>query len=176
MIQSKLSHTTDSDVVSTSTDSLTASLLCPLGKMRMSLPCRGTKCAHIQCFDAPVYLEMNSKRESWKCPVCNMSLPYEMLVVDRLFSNILDSPTSQRVSQVRFDASGRWTALQGAAAAAAEEECLSTPVKQRDVDVTAIVDLTSSPTSSTATTVSVASPIRDSAPHQNPSDDVIIIV
>ena len=58
----------------------------------------------------------------------------------------------------------------------APEECLSTPVKQRDVDVTAIVDLTSSPTSSTATTVSVASPVRDSAPHQNPSDDIIIIV
>ena len=44
------------------TTSCKVTLACPLGKMRMSLPCRATSCDHLQCFDAALYLQMNEKK------------------------------------------------------------------------------------------------------------------
>jgi hypothetical protein len=44
------------------TTSCKVTLACPLGKMRMNLPCRATTCDHLQCFDAALYLMMNEKK------------------------------------------------------------------------------------------------------------------
>jgi hypothetical protein len=44
------------------TTSCKVTLACPLGKMRMNLPCRATTCDHLQCFDAALYLQMNEKK------------------------------------------------------------------------------------------------------------------
>uniref|UniRef100_A0A2K6EIG5 E3 SUMO-protein ligase PIAS4 n=1 Tax=Propithecus coquereli TaxID=379532 RepID=A0A2K6EIG5_PROCO len=40
-----------------------------LVKMRLSVPCRAETCAHLQCFDAVFYLQMNEKKPTWMCPV-----------------------------------------------------------------------------------------------------------
>lgn len=60
------------------------SLTCPLGKMRMSTPCRASTCNHLQCFDAMTYLQMNERKPTWMCPVCDKSAIYDNLTIDGL--------------------------------------------------------------------------------------------
>uniref|UniRef100_A0A8K9X461 Protein inhibitor of activated STAT, 4b n=1 Tax=Oncorhynchus mykiss TaxID=8022 RepID=A0A8K9X461_ONCMY len=72
-IQEKLRFNPECEVTTTG---LQVSLICPLGKMRLSVPCRGRKCGHLQCFDGTLYLQMNEKRPTWTCPVCHKLVPY----------------------------------------------------------------------------------------------------
>merc|ERR1712218_754421 len=65
------------------TTSCKVSLACPLGKMRMSFPCRASTCDHLQCFDAQLYLMMNEKKPKWVCPVCNKAAYYENLLIGK---------------------------------------------------------------------------------------------
>lgn len=58
LINEKLSRDPDSEIATTS---LKVSLLCPLGKMRMTVPVRPITCTHMQCFDAMLFLQMNEK-------------------------------------------------------------------------------------------------------------------
>ncbi|CAB4069518.1 unnamed protein product [Lepeophtheirus salmonis] len=44
------------------TECLRVSVACPLGKMRMTLPCRPSTCGHLQCFDASLFLQMNERK------------------------------------------------------------------------------------------------------------------
>lgn len=53
-----------------------------LVKMRLSVPCRAETCAHLQCFDAVFYLQMNEKKPTWMCPVCDKPAPYDQLIID----------------------------------------------------------------------------------------------
>merc|ERR1719447_2006237 len=55
LIKDKLSDK-DNEIATTSCK---VSLACPLGKMRMTTPCRSSTCDHLQCFDASLYLMMN---------------------------------------------------------------------------------------------------------------------
>ena len=52
------------------------------GKMRMTIPCRPSTCDHLQCFDATLYIQMNEKKPTWVCPVCDKKAPYEHLIID----------------------------------------------------------------------------------------------
>lgn len=54
-------------------ENLQMSLVCPIAKRRIQVPCRGAHCQHIQCFDAYAYLALNegTLHPSWRCPVCN---------------------------------------------------------------------------------------------------------
>lgn len=61
---------------------LTTALLPQLVKMRLSVPCRAETCAHLQCFDAVFYLQMNEKKPTWMCPVCDKPAPYDQLIID----------------------------------------------------------------------------------------------
>uniref|UniRef100_UPI00398E79C6 E3 SUMO-protein ligase PIAS3-like n=1 Tax=Pristiophorus japonicus TaxID=55135 RepID=UPI00398E79C6 len=74
LIKEKLTADPDSEIATTS---LRVSLICPLGKMRLSVPCRAVTCTHLQCFDAALYLQMNEKKATWVCPVCDKKAPYE---------------------------------------------------------------------------------------------------
>ncbi|XP_077554156.1 E3 SUMO-protein ligase gei-17-like [Haemaphysalis longicornis] len=58
---------------------LQVSLLCPLSRKRMKVPCRGVHCRHVQCFDAYAYLAANEStmKPFWRCPVCDLALPVE---------------------------------------------------------------------------------------------------
>ncbi|KAF7988687.1 hypothetical protein HCN44_001260 [Aphidius gifuensis] len=88
LIKEKLNEDADSEIATTS---LRVSLACPLGKMRMSTPCRATTCMHLQCFDASLYLQMNERKPTWNCPVCDKSALYDNLVIDGYFQDVLTS-------------------------------------------------------------------------------------
>ena len=87
VIKDKLSDK-DNEIATTSCK---VTLACPLGKMRMTTPCRASTCDHLQCFDANLYLQMNEKRPKWVCPVCNKAALYENLLIDGYFSDVLNS-------------------------------------------------------------------------------------
>ena len=94
------------------TTSLKVSLVCPLGKMRMQLPCRATTCSHLQCFDASLFLQMNERKPTWVCPVCDKSILYDQLAIDGYFSDILNSPLLPAdVMEVQLNVDGTWTVL-----------------------------------------------------------------
>lgn len=50
--------------------------------MRLTIPCRALTCSHLQCFDATLYIQMNEKKPTWVCPVCDKKAPYEHLIID----------------------------------------------------------------------------------------------
>ncbi|XP_072943055.1 E3 SUMO-protein ligase PIAS3 isoform X2 [Epargyreus clarus] len=108
LIKEKLSEDYDSEIATTS---LRVSLMCPLGKMRMSCPCRPANCPHLQCFDASLFLQMNERKPTWLCPVCDRPAPYDSLVVDGYFQEVL---TSSRLSgdcnEIQLHADGNWSA------------------------------------------------------------------
>ncbi|XP_076341670.1 E3 SUMO-protein ligase PIAS1-like isoform X2 [Tachypleus tridentatus] len=79
MIKQKLQHDPDLEIATTS---LRGSLLCPLGKMRMDIPCRSITCSHLQCIDASLYLQMNEKKPTWICPVCDKDAVFRCLMID----------------------------------------------------------------------------------------------
>lgn len=62
--------------------------------MRLSVPCRAETCAHLQCFDAVFYLQMNEKKPTWMCPVCDKPAPYDQLIIDGWVSGL--SPSLRR--------------------------------------------------------------------------------
>ena len=47
-----------------STTSLRASLMCPISHMKMTYPCIGKNCTHVQCVDALTMLQMNEKMKT----------------------------------------------------------------------------------------------------------------
>ncbi|XP_049274966.1 E3 SUMO-protein ligase PIAS1 isoform X2 [Rhipicephalus sanguineus] len=85
-----------------------ASLTCPLSKKRMTVPCRALGCKHIQCFDAPSYLQVNEAQPTWMCPVCGRRAEFSSLVVDQLFMQIVEEAPAACVSVV-FRKDGSWT-------------------------------------------------------------------
>merc|ERR1712018_584886 len=87
VIKDKLSDK-DNEIATTSCK---VTLACPLGKMRMTFPCRASTCDHLQCFDASLYLMMNEKKPKWVCPVCNKPALYENLLIDGYFTDVLTS-------------------------------------------------------------------------------------
>lgn len=103
LIKEKLTADPDSEVATTS---LRVSLMCPLGKMRLTVPCRAVTCSHLQCFDAALYLQMNEKKPSWICPVCDKKATYESLIIDGLFLEILNDCTD--VDEIKFQEDGTW--------------------------------------------------------------------
>ncbi|XP_076857206.1 E3 SUMO-protein ligase PIAS2 isoform X2 [Brachyhypopomus gauderio] len=103
LIKEKLTADPDSEIATTS---LRVSLMCPLGKMRLTVPCRALTCSHLQCFDAALYLQMNEKKPTWICPVCDKKATYESLIIDGLFMEILNDCTD--VDEIKFLEDGTW--------------------------------------------------------------------
>ncbi|XP_020627010.1 E3 SUMO-protein ligase PIAS3-like isoform X3 [Orbicella faveolata] len=103
LIKEKLAHDPDSEVATTS---LRVSLLCPLGKTRMTLPCRAITCNHLQCFDAALYLQMNERKTTWICPVCDQKATFGKLVLDGLFKEILEAAAN--CNEISFHEDGSW--------------------------------------------------------------------
>ncbi|NXX10765.1 PIAS2 ligase, partial [Podargus strigoides] len=103
LIKEKLTADPDSEIATTS---LQVSLMCPLGKMRLTIPCRAVTCTHLQCFDAALYLQMNEKKLTWICPVCDKKAAYESLILDGLFMEILNECSD--VDEIKFQEDGSW--------------------------------------------------------------------
>ncbi|KAJ0056467.1 hypothetical protein NL108_008058, partial [Boleophthalmus pectinirostris] len=106
LIKEKLTADPDSEIATTS---LRVSLLCPLGKMRLTVPCRALTCSHLQCFDATLYLQMNEKKPTWVCPVCDKKAPYGHLIIDGLFVEILNNCTD--CDEIQFKEDGSWAPM-----------------------------------------------------------------
>ncbi|XP_022520941.2 E3 SUMO-protein ligase PIAS1 [Astyanax mexicanus] len=106
LIKEKLTADPDSEIATTS---LRVSLLCPLGKMRLMIPCRAVTCSHLQCFDATLYIQMNEKKPTWVCPVCDKKAPYEHLIIDGLFMEILNSCVD--CDEIQFKEDGSWAPM-----------------------------------------------------------------
>ncbi|KAK3505109.1 PINIT domain-containing protein [Neurospora crassa] len=94
----------DPDVVATSQ---VLSLKCPLSYMRLSKPCRGLNCGHIQCFDATSYLQLQEQGPQWLCPICSKSVPFDQLAMDEYAQGILEA-TPKSVEQVTIEPTGKW--------------------------------------------------------------------
>ncbi|XP_045527807.1 E3 SUMO-protein ligase PIAS3 isoform X1 [Pieris brassicae] len=108
LIKEKLAEDYDNEIATTS---LRVSLMCPLGKMRMSCPCRPANCPHLQCFDASLFLQMNERKPTWLCPVCDRPAPYDSLVVDGYFQEVLTSPRlATDCNEIQLLADGSWSA------------------------------------------------------------------
>lgn len=90
------------------TTNLQSSLNCPLGKMRMTMPCKSSQCQHIPCFDALCYLQMNERKESWICPICYKPAYYCDLMIDGFFMDILAN-SAQNVTEVTLNLDGSWS-------------------------------------------------------------------
>ncbi|KAJ7427683.1 E3 SUMO-protein ligase PIAS2 [Willisornis vidua] len=103
LIKEKLTADPDSEIAPTS---LRVSLMCPLGKVRLTIPCRAVTCTHLQCFDAALYLQMNEKKPTWICPVCDKKATYESLILDGLFMEILNKCSD--VDEIKFQEDGSW--------------------------------------------------------------------
>ncbi len=97
----------DDDEVATT--SLKVSVSCPLGKMRMQVPCRPSKCNHLQCFDASLFLQMNERKPTWNCPVCDAKAPYDQLLIDGYFQEVLQSKDLSRdENDIILEKDGTW--------------------------------------------------------------------
>ena len=92
-----------------SATSYRVSLLCPLGKVKMNYPCRAKSCSHLQCFDAELYLQMNEKKSTWICPICDKSSQFADLILDDLFTEILQQ--SKGFEEIEFDQDGSWYSI-----------------------------------------------------------------
>ncbi|KAL3867156.1 hypothetical protein ACJMK2_044379 [Sinanodonta woodiana] len=150
LIKEKLTHDPDSEVATTS---LRVSLMCPLGKMRIQIPCRAGTCSHLQTFDAMTFLMMNEKKPTWMCPVCDRPAPFHKLIIDGLFVEICRQETE--ANEIQFTDDGSWSPLRqskeshlisspsrsssSAAAAADVVDCSGSPNKKPKMEV---IDLT----------------------------------
>ncbi|XP_076149258.1 E3 SUMO-protein ligase PIAS4b [Alosa pseudoharengus] len=103
-IREKMLTGQDSEVATTG---LRVSLLCPLVKTRLRVPCRGLACAHLQCFDALTYLEFNRQKPTWLCPVCDRHASFSHLRIDGLLSSILVT-AEESVEEIEFLEDGSW--------------------------------------------------------------------
>lgn len=109
LIKEKLNEDADSEIATTS---LRVSLACPLGKMRMSTPCRASTCSHLQCFDASLFLLMNERKPTWSCPVCDKAALYDHLVIDGYFQEVLISnKLLSDVNEIQLLQDGSWENL-----------------------------------------------------------------
>ncbi|XP_047492036.1 uncharacterized protein LOC125041242 [Penaeus chinensis] len=87
-VKEKLSQDTSLEEIAPTT--LQCSLLCPLGRTRLKLPCRAWTCKHLQCFDAATYIQMNEQKPKWCCPVCREPAQYKNLHIEGYFLNVLE--------------------------------------------------------------------------------------
>ncbi|KAI1096461.1 zf-MIZ-domain-containing protein [Rostrohypoxylon terebratum] len=94
----------DPDIVATSQ---VLSLLCPLTYMKLKIPCRGTSCNHIQCFDANSFMQLQEQGPTWSCPICYKPVLFEALAIDEYVEEVLKN-TSESLHQVTIEPDGQW--------------------------------------------------------------------
>jgi len=91
------------------TTNLKVTVACPLGKMRMTIPCRPSTCDHLQCFDAMLFLQMNERKPTWQCPVCDKPAMYDSLMVDGYFLDVIKDPLlPSEENEIILNQDGSW--------------------------------------------------------------------
>lgn len=74
---------------------------------RLSVPARGIDCKHLNCFDLYSYLEANSDKNIWTCPICQKFTRIDMLQVDQYLWSICNELRGD-IDEIIFDASGSY--------------------------------------------------------------------
>ncbi|NXM07719.1 PIAS4 ligase, partial [Tyrannus savana] len=118
LVKEKLRLDPDSEIATTG---VRVSLICPLVKMRLSVPCRAETCAHLQCFDAVFYLQMNEKKPTWMCPVCDKPAPYDQLIIDGLLSKILTE--CEDADEIEYLVDGSWCPIRAEKERSCSPQC-----------------------------------------------------
>ncbi|KAI7363258.1 hypothetical protein KC354_g6633 [Hortaea werneckii] len=97
----------DPDIEATSTR---MSLKDPISTVRISLPVRSTVCTHMQCFDGTMFLEMMEQAPLWNCPICNKTVSFQSLCIDKYFQDILHN-TPGSIEKVDVEPNGEWKVI-----------------------------------------------------------------
>ncbi|KAJ3424380.1 zinc finger miz domain-containing protein [Anaeramoeba flamelloides] len=88
--------------------SLIISLQCSLSGKTISIPSRGRKCQHLQCFDLEEFLINSEERNNLVCPCCNQPISYSDLIVDGLLQDILKKEKILTTQKIRIFSDGKW--------------------------------------------------------------------
>ncbi|KAL6986318.1 hypothetical protein U1Q18_019685 [Sarracenia purpurea var. burkii] len=75
---------------------------------RIKTPVKGHSCKHLQCFDFDNFVDINSRRPSWRCPHCNQCICYVDIRVDQ---NMVLKEVGENVVDVIISADGSWKAV-----------------------------------------------------------------
>ncbi|KAK2664162.1 hypothetical protein Ddye_002736 [Dipteronia dyeriana] len=86
------------------------SISCPISYTRIRTPVKGHSCKHLQCFDFSNFVEINSRRPSWRCPHCNQHVCYTDIRVDQNMVKVLRE-VGENVTDVIISADGSWRAV-----------------------------------------------------------------
>ncbi|KAF5460619.1 hypothetical protein F2P56_020476 [Juglans regia] len=86
------------------------SLHCPISYTRIKTPVKGRSCRHLQCFDFDNFVDINSRRPSWRCPHCNQHVCYEEIHIDQNMVKVLRE-VGENVDEVIISADGSWKAV-----------------------------------------------------------------
>ncbi|KAF2313366.1 hypothetical protein GH714_010579 [Hevea brasiliensis] len=84
------------------------SLNCPISYTRIRTPVKGHTCKHLQCCDFSNFVDINSRRPSWRCPHCNQHVCYTDIRVDQ---NMVLKEVAENVVDVIISADGSWQAI-----------------------------------------------------------------
>ncbi|CAH0551487.1 unnamed protein product [Brassicogethes aeneus] len=169
LIKEKLTDDGDCEIATTS---LKVSLMCPLGKMRMTTPCRAITCTHLQCFDASLFLQMNERKPTWSCPVCDKPALYDNLVIDGYFMEVLQSGLLPNdVNEIQLLKDGSWSVQ------AAEKKPQIQAVKTQSIDdsieiIEDGIEIVSA-SSSTLEKLKKEEPVEKKEPTELPKKDVV---
>ncbi|CAN4077393.1 unnamed protein product [Withania somnifera] len=88
------------------------SLNCPISFRRIKTPAKGHSCKHLQCFDFNNYIDINSRRPSWRCPHCNQHVCFTDIRIDQDMVKVLKE-VSEDVTDVMISSDGSWKAIMG---------------------------------------------------------------
>ncbi|XP_019052072.1 PREDICTED: E4 SUMO-protein ligase PIAL1-like isoform X2 [Nelumbo nucifera] len=83
------------------------SLNCPISRTRIKTPVKGHLCKHHQCFDYDNFMEINSRRPSWRCPHCNQTVCCTDIRIDQNMVKVLRE-VAEGVADVIIAADGSW--------------------------------------------------------------------
>ncbi|KAK1080454.1 E3 SUMO-protein ligase pli1, partial [Friedmanniomyces endolithicus] len=97
----------DPDIEATSTR---MSLKDPVSTIRITLPVRSTVCTHTQCFDGAMFMQLVEQAPQWNCPVCNKTVTFQSLCVDKYFEDILNR-TPKSIEKVDVEPDGKWKVI-----------------------------------------------------------------
>ncbi|KAL8235834.1 hypothetical protein R6Q59_016915 [Mikania micrantha] len=87
------------------------SLYCPVSHHRIKTPVKGHLCKHSQCFDYDYFMEVNSIKPTWKCPLCDNPVCNQDIRVDQDFLKILNE-AAKDVDYVSISEDGSWMAAE----------------------------------------------------------------
>ncbi|KAK4435410.1 E4 SUMO-protein ligase PIAL2 [Sesamum alatum] len=115
------------------------SLNCPISFRRIRTPVKGHSCKHIQCFDFDNYVDINSRRPSWRCPHCNQHVCFADIRIDQ---KLVLKEVEANVSDIIFSSDGSWQAVMNSDDAIQKPEKTSNTGNNDSPEPVGLLDLT----------------------------------